>query len=346
MKRQDGSRQLGLACVLSGFIAAAGCVDNSGLGVGRGDAAALGGTVGQGGLTQGNGGAAGSVGAGGAAGIPGLGGSAGGVGAGGVAGSKGSGGVLASGGAMASGGQAGVIGVGGNAGGIVGAGGKTGKGGEAGTKGSGGVTGAGGTAGASGGSSGAGGKGSGGSNDAAVDVVSPDAGNRGDVSAGETPRPDLAIATDTVLFLDGRIVCGPLCDLYCPYGNVLDANGCPLCKCNPDPTTCPAVKCKACPYGYRYDEKGCQTCDCLSDPNLPCSQLLDRTTCAGNSACTWLEPGCGTPALAAAGCYESAAVGCTSDGDCRDGRTCLKRVIDPCAYSDCNACGQTISICL
>ena len=27
-------------------------------------------------------------------------------------------------------------------------------------------------------------------------------------------------------------VCGPVCDIYCQYGNVLDANGCPTCQCN------------------------------------------------------------------------------------------------------------------
>jgi hypothetical protein len=39
--------------------------------------------------------------------------------------------------------------------------------------------------------------------------------------------------------------CGPVCQIFCEYGNVLDANGCPTCKCNPPPTvsTCPAEKC-------------------------------------------------------------------------------------------------------
>ena len=31
------------------------------------------------------------------------------------------------------------------------------------------------------------------------------------------------------------IDCGPVCAIYCPYGNVLDANGCPTCRCNPSP---------------------------------------------------------------------------------------------------------------
>ena len=28
-----------------------------------------------------------------------------------------------------------------------------------------------------------------------------------------------------------RPACGPTCDIYCPYGNVIDAKGCPLCRC-------------------------------------------------------------------------------------------------------------------
>ena len=28
-----------------------------------------------------------------------------------------------------------------------------------------------------------------------------------------------------------RPICGAICDLYCQYGNALDAKGCPLCRC-------------------------------------------------------------------------------------------------------------------
>ena len=31
-------------------------------------------------------------------------------------------------------------------------------------------------------------------------------------------------------------VCGPVCDIFCEFGNVPDANGCPTCRCNPPPT--------------------------------------------------------------------------------------------------------------
>jgi hypothetical protein len=29
--------------------------------------------------------------------------------------------------------------------------------------------------------------------------------------------------------------CGPVCDIFCQFGHVLDANGCPTCACNPPP---------------------------------------------------------------------------------------------------------------
>jgi hypothetical protein len=98
------------------------------------------------------------------------------------------------------------------------------------------------------------------------------------------------------------------------------------------------------------DASGCQTCTCAPDPNLPCSQYSDATLCGANAVCRWLEPGCasagGTPALAAAGCYEQAAVGCTTSNDCSDSRTCIQRVINPCAGLACLACGSTVGICL
>jgi len=40
-------------------------------------------------------------------------------------------------------------------------------------------------------------------------------------------------------------VCGPVCLIYCPFGNVLDSQGCPTCACNkPTPgATCPTDQC-------------------------------------------------------------------------------------------------------
>ncbi|XP_065644972.1 antistasin-like isoform X2 [Hydra vulgaris] len=59
-------------------------------------------------------------------------------------------------------------------------------------------------------------------------------------------------------------ICGPVCDIYCPYGNVLDANGCPTCLCNSQPI-CGPVCMIFCENGYVLDESGCPTCQCIKN---------------------------------------------------------------------------------
>ena len=63
--------------------------------------------------------------------------------------------------------------------------------------------------------------------------------------------------------------CGPVCDIYCAYGNVLDANGCPTCSCKPDPG-CPTIDLNCgriyCPYGFATDTRGCASCQCAAAP--------------------------------------------------------------------------------
>jgi hypothetical protein len=82
-------------------------------------------------------------------------------------------------------------------------------------------------------------------------------------------------------------VCGPLCNIYCPYGNVLDSFGCPTCQCKPAPG-CPtgshAVTCppdSACTLDcseYQRGSDGCQLCACRAP-----------ATCAppGGAACIY-----------------------------------------------------------
>ena len=242
-----------------------------------------------------------------------------------------------SGSISSSGGAAGSPGTGGTAG-SLGTGGAVDAGGLAGAKGAGGMAGSGGSKG-----------GSDGGVDAAVDVVKPDGGGTldgaadagaKDASASET-LPDSSVASDAA--------CGPVCLMYCTYGNVLDENGCEICACN-SPPPCPAMKCQTCTYGYVRDTNGCLTCTCAPGPSVPCSQLLDLRLCEASTHCRWLAPGCamgGTPlAESESGCYES--VDCLSTSDCsKTGSTCVDRVVDPDPYSEGGDwCGMTVRICL
>jgi hypothetical protein len=59
------------------------------------------------------------------------------------------------------------------------------------------------------------------------------------------------------------VTCGPVCDIYCPYGNVIDANGCETCACNPPPTGC----------------EGLEEYQCIEDPDCrPIYQAGDEPT--------------------------------------------------------------------
>lgn len=64
-------------------------------------------------------------------------------------------------------------------------------------------------------------------------------------------------------------MCPPTCDIFCTYGHVVDARGCPTCSCNPKPV-CTGLACLvACPYGYVKDPNGCDTCSCNPAPICP-----------------------------------------------------------------------------
>jgi hypothetical protein len=215
-------------------------------------------------------------------------------------------------------------------------------------------------------------------------------------AAGDVTRLDGGGAVpDSSVPSDAKVLCGPVCLNYCPYGNLLDENGCEVCGCKPPPTVnpmcpcasgtaqgdygcltcgycangyvldvsgcstcscnpppCPARKCASCPYGYVKDVNGCLTCTCLPDPSVPCGQILDRTKCGTRGDCTWLTPGfCTQPPPFLEGCYDLAAIGCVSDRDCSDGRTCVEVWTYPSMGSPCGAncgmsCGDQLNICL
>ncbi|XP_057301862.1 antistasin-like [Hydractinia symbiolongicarpus] len=69
----------------------------------------------------------------------------------------------------------------------------------------------------------------------------------------------------------GVCACGPNCLIYCPYGRILDKNGCPTCRCKPK--SCPPVCDKYCHFGKLLDKNGCQTCVCRQKacPQLSCN---------------------------------------------------------------------------
>lgn len=315
------------------------------------------------------------------------------------------------GGSGAAGGSAGGPGTGGK-GGAAALGGRTGKGGQSSAGGAGGNAGSG-AGGGDGGAVGAGGQIGGSPGDAGA------SGGRGGADAGKDSGPGDAL------------MCGPICDIFCPNGNVIDDRGCPTCKCKP--VVCPlALACSPCPYGSKKDDKGCETCQCNPPPQCnpvtckiacpngfetgadgcpicackpatceqrecggpppgaplikcwdgsiggpvcertnegrcawifrqcpdqpsDCAAAHDANTCDAKAACRWLEPGCTEPKLPSAGCFDKALIGC-GDGLCPAGKTCLKRVINPCAGAKagivappvdaCAVCGVTVAICL
>jgi hypothetical protein len=256
----------------------------------------------------------------------------------------------------------------------VASGGRSGSGGRTGAGGSGGQPGPGGRGGSGGGQAGAPGQGG---------VISVDAGAGGAggmrIDAAPADRPaDIARDTSSP-DLPGRdtLTCGPVCAIFCPYGNVLDDRGCPTCVCNTrecKPSECSAagapVPTKPLPMVCPDGTTPAQTCERDSKGQChlvtgtcsatACSTATTRVACQARTTCRWLTPGCSQPKLAAAGCYERAAIGCIAGG-CPTGKTCTTQVIDPCGDRlspaapaepalipppTCDACGQQITICL
>jgi hypothetical protein len=78
-----------------------------------------------------------------------------------------------------------------------------------------------------------------------------------------------------------------------------------------------------------------------------CALAADPSSCSANPGCTWYEPGCASDGETAI------ARGCYPSGDCRNeltcpnaGEECVPFVFDPCAGSQCDACGATIGVCV
>lgn len=82
-----------------------------------------------------------------------------------------------------------------------------------------------------------------------------------------------------------------------------------------------------------------------TEPTTPCGAFTSRAACVIGDACRWLVPGCGagTETVTPVGCYP---VDDCTPGACADGETCTTTVYDPCAFSDCAACGAEAQVCL
>jgi hypothetical protein len=111
----------------------------------------------------------------------------------------------------------------------------------------------------------------------APDAGAGGAGQGGAVGSGGTSSGGVGGTTDAGV-KDASVdsspdlhVCGPLCDIYCVYGNVLDNAGCPTCQCKAAPTcptgshavTCPGTTaCALDCSDYQRGADGCQLCAC------------------------------------------------------------------------------------
>ena len=95
-------------------------------------------------------------------------------------------------------------------------------------------------------------------------------------------------------------VCPPVCQIFCEYGNVLDTNGCPTCKCNPPPNACAAVLCPAgtiCDPATGKCTSAKVTCGgftgkpcpgvgrCVDDPSDSCDPNAGGADCGGICIC-------------------------------------------------------------
>jgi hypothetical protein len=77
--------------------------------------------------------------------------------------------------------------------------------------------------------------------------------------------------------------CGPVCNIFCQYGNVLDASGCPTCECNPPPA-CTTSDCGPPPPG--------------AAPYCPTGTIVGGGCARGTDGkCGWQPAVCKCPAL-------------------------------------------------
>jgi hypothetical protein len=162
-------------------------------------------------------------------------------------------------------------------------------------------------------------------------------------------------------------VCGPVCDIYCQFGNVLDPSGCPTCACNPDP--CATVDCaggthcdsgKCIPDGVACGGLAGGPCPgagkCVDNPYDACDPAAGAVDCPGicqcvqNVLCTTSSTFDASPSVCA--CVAAAADPCPKEKcptpapasptkTCADGSTAGP----VCAPNSAGACAWTVTTC-
>jgi hypothetical protein len=251
------------------------------------------------------------------------------------------------------------------AGGSTGAAGQTGGAGSTGAAGA--VTGSAGSTGAAGAATGAGGAtaGAAGSTGAAGATVGAAGtmGSAGSTGTGGTAGTGVGGTTGKGGSGGTGVMCGPVCDIFCQYGNVLDANGCPTCACTPAPAPCLQADCGP-PPSYRpppcagapatspmckrntagtcvWQAPFCPMCAPINCPNLSCmSGLVPDMNGCPTCTCNTCPQGTHAVACAPPQCNRACADGYVHDANgcatcmCRAAATCASPGVScvACAY--------------
>ena len=131
------------------------------------------------------------------------------------------------------------------------------------------------------------------------------------------------------------LACGPVCDIYCPLGNVLDAKGCPTCRCQRSPCDNEALPLRDYFCGRGLNRRDCPSSHfCKIAPNDAYAVCCPRSDLAQGKVAdkTVVKQGsCPPPSDMFGICIAR----CSTDGDCGGNlkccgscpRTCVQPVL-------------------
>ena len=89
--------------------------------------------------------------------------------------------------------------------------------------------------------------------------------------------------------------------------------------------------------------------ECNPPPPMACFGLRGAE-CEAFPTCEWMVPGCGSPKLPEASCHPIGAppgISCAEHPSlCANGLTCKEVSIDPCVIDPCDACHESVSLCV